>query len=243
MDSGSSESSVCDRTLLRMRAAVADEASQQKLDLALLWHDLIGGKRKIHDAFSTGERWYLLLTAADAAGVACTPLAPRKRDVLVRTLLSRGQKVVAMELERAPSTIAFVLRQCLEFMGLSCAPLHLPPLLAVAAMAALGHSEVCEARLGALPDPDGPLIVVSVARLDARLATLLPPAEFAVARLLVDGKTHREIAAQRHTSARTIANQLRSSFQRLGVSGRADLLRYIVSWEAATTARLHQVSA
>jgi hypothetical protein len=44
----------------------------------------------------------------------------------------------------------------------------------------------------------------------------------------MDGNTYAQIAAERGTCVRTIANQLASVFQQLRVSGRAELLRWLV---------------
>jgi DNA-binding CsgD family transcriptional regulator len=71
--------------------------------------------------------------------------------------------------------------------------------------------------------------IVSLARPDGELASLLTPAQFDVVRLRVEGKSHDEIAALRHRSRRTIANQLAESFRRLGVSGRAELIRCLIT--------------
>jgi DNA-binding CsgD family transcriptional regulator len=66
--------------------------------------------------------------------------------------------------------------------------------------------------------------------LEIGLRELAPPsgltgAEQAVVGLVIEGKSNAEIAAQRGTSVRTVANQLRSVYAKLGISGRAQLLR------------------
>jgi DNA-binding CsgD family transcriptional regulator len=62
------------------------------------------------------------------------------------------------------------------------------------------------------------------------------PAEYAVIRLLIEGKSYDEMADLRRTSKRTVANQLASAFHRIGVSGRAELLcmlakRQVAHWQ------------
>jgi DNA-binding CsgD family transcriptional regulator len=54
---------------------------------------------------------------------------------------------------------------------------------------------------------------------------LLPAAELAVIRQLVEGHSYAEIAAERGTSTRTIANQITAVFRRLRVSGRNELVQ------------------
>jgi DNA-binding CsgD family transcriptional regulator len=66
---------------------------------------------------------------------------------------------------------------------------------------------------------------VLLPRPDVELWPTLSRSEAAVARLLVEGKSHAEIAALRGTSRRTVANQLAASFHKLHISGRAQLLR------------------
>lgn len=51
----------------------------------------------------------------------------------------------------------------------------------------------------------------------------LTPAEREVIHLVLDGLSNREIAAQRRTSVKTVANQLRCIYQRLGISSRYEL--------------------
>lgn len=51
----------------------------------------------------------------------------------------------------------------------------------------------------------------------------LTEAERTVALLAADGLSNRSIAARRGASARTVANQLASAYQKLGLSGRREL--------------------
>ena len=53
----------------------------------------------------------------------------------------------------------------------------------------------------------------------------LSPAETAIAMAVFAGKSNASIAADRRTSLNTVANQLRSIYQKLGVSGRRELIR------------------
>lgn len=57
---------------------------------------------------------------------------------------------------------------------------------------------------------------------------LLTPAEQAVAELLTQGLSNAEIAAARDCSVRTVANQTRAVFAKLGVSGRREVMRALV---------------
>ena len=54
----------------------------------------------------------------------------------------------------------------------------------------------------------------------------LTPAEAAVAELAVAGRSNREIARERGSSPRTVANQLANVFRKLGVGSRLELCAY-----------------
>jgi len=79
---------------------------------------------------------------------------------------------------------------------------------------------------------------ISVARPDNQLAEWLSPAEYAVTRLLIEGKSYEELARLRQTSKRTVANQLASAFHRLGISGRAELLCLLASGKLSSRREL-----
>ncbi len=64
----------------------------------------------------------------------------------------------------------------------------------------------------------------------------LTPAELAVALLAAAGATNADIARARRTSLRTVANQMASVFQKLGVRRRR-MLRVVVGGECATRSR------
>jgi DNA-binding NarL/FixJ family response regulator len=79
-------------------------------------------------------------------------------------------------------------------------------------------------KLKAAVSADGQLAVLSYA-LPERLQ--LTRAERQVAVLLLEGKSHAEIARTRGSAPRTVANQVASLFQKLGIHSRAELL---VQW-------------
>ena len=65
-------------------------------------------------------------------------------------------------------------------------------------------------------------------------AIVIPPhgaltnAESEVARLVAKGMSNREIAAARATKERTVANQLKSIFQKFGIQSRVELVMLLV---------------
>ena len=58
---------------------------------------------------------------------------------------------------------------------------------------------------------------------------VLTPAEREVMTLLLAGKSNGEIARQRKTAVRTVANQVASLFRKLGVGSRAALAARVAS--------------
>ncbi len=74
-------------------------------------------------------------------------------------------------------------------------------------------------------EDEGEWVVVQLPSRAERRIAALRPSEQEVARGLISGKTNAEIAAERGTSARTIANQVAAIFRAYGVCSRAELAR------------------
>jgi DNA-binding NarL/FixJ family response regulator len=113
-------------------------------------------------------------------------------------------------------------------MGIRRQTSRIPVLLAMALRASRGDAQVPEGRSSQVIHAGVAHSLVSVARPDLTLSNQLSPAECSVARMLLEGRSHAEIAELRRTSVRTIANQLAATFQKLGVSGRSQLLCYVL---------------
>ncbi|HET9953765.1 MAG TPA: helix-turn-helix transcriptional regulator [Polyangiaceae bacterium] len=206
-----------DRTLLATRV----------LELELIWPLLKAGLIKVSRTLFTSTHTSFLL-APGAAARAKKSLPERYAEILERTLLDSGPKVVAAELGYSISGIGTILRQSLEFFGLACKPSQVPALLVMAAAAARvsKRKDGCE---WASSSAFASVSFVTAERPERVLRGVLSPAQLSVTALLVEGKSYSEIASLRHTSERTIANQVAGTFRRLGVSGRAELLRYLVT--------------
>jgi DNA-binding NarL/FixJ family response regulator len=199
------------------KAVLLDAWAQEQVTLDVIWDRLATGRWHLEDQFTTEARHYLIVK----------PHRPSERelevDLLLRTLLGERQKVIALDTDRSPSTITTHLSAVLAQMGFPPKPARVPILLVAAAAVAAGQFRL-SARVTRWATPNGELIVLSTRRLDAHLRTVLTPAEVLVARHLVDGLSHREIAARRGSTTRTVANQVASIFRKLNVSGRRELL-------------------
>ena len=193
--------------------------------LSALWTELVNGLCKIEQTEFTHQTCTVIVTRGHpASGEDGTRLSARDTEILERALLEGVRKSVAVDFGLCPSSIAEILRRCFVFMGLSCWPSRIPFLLVMAAHAK--HAPDAQRGANQLLAQNQRFLrqSISVARPDSELAEWLSPAEYAVTRLLVEGKSYQEMAKLRDTSKRTVANQLASAFHRLGISGRAELL-------------------
>lgn len=209
--------------------AVLDALSWEVIDLRSVWNALTSGECRVFNTFSSQERFYLVLGDHESLGLPKPYLNSRNVRILERVLVGPGQKTVAAEFNLSPSTITAAAKQCLSAMGLSSCPSRVPLLIVMAAMAASREPGTVQARTTALRIRDIPYRVISAALPGPLLPGSLSRAELDVIRLLIEGKTHSQIARSRKRSVRTVANQLASGFQRFGVSGRSELLSFLVT--------------
>jgi DNA-binding CsgD family transcriptional regulator len=123
--------------------------------------------------------------------------------------------------------MALTLRRCLRALGVDCR-FHPEPLLLVMAAQASAQKECpLTARLTASHTGNG--LVVSAVRPDSALSELLGSEAAAVARMWLEGKSYREIAEIRNRSSHTVSNQLATTYGKLGVSGRVELVGCLLS--------------
>jgi len=208
----------------RQLALQVERNASTSIDLGELWCELTAGRVHVVDSFLSDTTSTLVLCAARPSAECKRHLRAHKLRVFERVLLRGCQKSVATELELAPSTIAIIAGNCLRAMGVDSGASRAPVGLVVAAHAFFGLTTLRQGRLATFSHGEFEYSLVSIERPDCELGQLLSRAEVSVARLLVEGKTHAEMSELRHTSTRTIANQLASAFAKLGVSGRAELL-------------------
>ncbi|HKO49936.1 MAG TPA: helix-turn-helix transcriptional regulator [Polyangiaceae bacterium] len=198
---------------------------EERASLSALWTELVSGLCKIEHTEFTQQTCTVVVTRAHRlSGEEGARLSSRDTEILERALLEGVRKSVAADFGLCPSSIAEILRRCFVFMGLSCWPSRIPLLLVMAAHAKYAPDSQRGAKLLLSQNQQFPRQTISVARPDNELSAWLSPAEYAVTRLLIEGKSYQEMAKLRATSKRTVANQLASAFHRLGISGRAELL-------------------
>ncbi|MEO8900168.1 MAG: helix-turn-helix transcriptional regulator [Polyangiaceae bacterium] len=214
---------------------LADEA----VNLAALWAELIAGSCKVEATLCSPESYTLVVRRGQSAQCGqSAALSRRDIDILEQSMLAGVRKSVAADHCLCPSSIAEILKRCFEFMGLSCWPSRIPLLLVMAAHAKHAEPSAFPAKCVLAQNQSLARQSISASRPDIELARELSPAEYGVTRLLVEGNGYAQIAELRQTSRRTVANQLASAFQRLDISGRAELLcllarRRVAHWQAA----------
>lgn len=206
--------------------AAAGDAGRP-IDLRALWNELLAGSFDVVDSFCSDSRCFLVLQEARPEKRKHARAMARKLRILEAAALGVGQKVSAAEFGLAVSTVSFATRQAMAFLGFSVAKTKLPLILTVLAYAARAQSP-CFGKERRTMRRGVTSRVISVERPDLSLAARLPPSEYEVTRLFVEGRSHAEIARRRRTSRRTIANQLASVFHRLRISGRSELLTTVV---------------
>lgn len=215
---------------LRSAAMSADAGATAPVNVALVWRELARGTSKIVDSFFSSERCFLVL--ALNTGATTTPLEGRRLEILEGVLGGLRQKNIAIDSGLAPSTVALNSRLALESLGIACKPSRAHPLLMLAARAANASTQTLADYSTFVSHDDRELRVIGAPRPDQNLATVLPCAELAVIRSLIEGLSYQQIAKLRGTSTRTIANQITAVFRRLRVSGRNELVQRLFSDDA-----------
>ena len=207
--------------------------------LSALWTELVSGFCKIEETTFSAQSCALVVSRTHRlSGTDEKRLLPaRDIEILERALVEGVRKSVAVDFGLCPSSVAEILRRCFVFMGLSCWPSRIPLLLVMAAHAKRFAESARGVKLVLAQNQQFLRQTISALRPDNELAACLSPAEYAVTRLLIEGRSYAEMAELRQTSKRTVANQLAAAFHRLRISGRAELLcllaqRKVAHWQA-----------
>lgn len=175
-----------------------------------LWPALVAGQWSLLDSFSAAGTRYLVAHQNPHGGGALRALSWREQTALELALAGRSGKWISFELRLSESAVARTLRSALRKIG---------------ADDAAAVSGVRSARF----EPFEGLIAgarLAVARLSpaASVRASLSDAERAIVDGLLGGKRIAAIARERGTSPRTVAHQITSTYQKLGVSSRRELL-------------------
>jgi DNA-binding NarL/FixJ family response regulator len=198
------------RRIERARSA----AGRRAPDAALAsWHGLVSGRWSLIDRFDSDGKRFVVAVRNDPAHPDPRGLTPRQRQVAEYLGLGRSTKEIAYTLGVTPSAVSLNIGGACRRLGFATR----------AELAAFFSPTGVRARLAEVAVGGERLLVGSHALLDERALAALAPAEREVAALLVAGSTYADVAARRGTSARTVANQARAIFRKLGVGSRVEL--------------------
>jgi len=190
--------------------------------LATVWTGLCTGQVRIVRHLQEESRTVLQLEERRAYESSAWAIRGRPLTILQRVLSGQSLNFISLELSLSSSTVSGEFQNAMRALELkprlSGLPLYLAQLWHASQTCALGDARA-PSNFQAIRNA-----TVSLPRPDLQLATVLTRAELEVSAMLLQGRTHAEIASARGTSVRTIANQLASIFSKLKVSGRLELL-------------------
>jgi len=210
---------------LRARALGVPGSHADTAACGELWGGLIRRELKVVLSVTTEQREYLVLRDEPHGGA---PWSGRRLEIVERVFRGASRKALASDLGVGASTISLTLSSALAELGLHCRPMQAPPLLFVLARAARGDGIAGNVTVDRL-ECVGESHCVVARSVDSHLFSVLTPSQRAVVQHFVHGSTYAEIAARRHTSSRTVANQVAAACRSLGVSGRGELVQFVVS--------------
>ncbi len=196
----------------RARGPLRHRDGEQALDL---WQGLVAGRWSLVDRWdSDGKRF---IAAIENRPMNLDPRALRPREGAAAKLAAEGasSKDIAWALGVSPSNARALLASALARLGLKSRA----ELYRWNPAAASVHVLPSEPKLHALVIPEQQPQTWSSPR------GVLTDAETIVARLAADGLSNEEIARERGTSVRTIANQMAKILKKLRVGSRDDILR------------------
>ena len=201
--------------LIEARRHAERVVDRDPLEAMDLWKGLIDGRWSLLDVADTDGRTFTVLRQNPLHVRSSVALSEREREVAF--LIGRGHhlKLVAYELGLSASTIRSQLRSALRKLNLD----HRSGLCRLVATVRAPSDATSLDDLGVLALADEPL----------ELPESLSHAEGEVARMVYDGLSNVEIATERGTASRTVANQLASIYRKLDVDTRDELVHRLSS--------------
>jgi DNA-binding NarL/FixJ family response regulator len=192
-------------------------------DALAIWSDILARAYVVERSFTEHCAEHLLLARAHCPAPA---MSERNRAIFERMLLGDDRKAIAAELGVSTSTVAQVLTRALRQRGLACTPARAPLTFVMVAQVAYGVAVDNCLWLRRGRHADAGRLLLS-ANLEPCAWEMLAPAERAVVAERLLGRSYADIAAERRTSRRTVANQIAAVHRRSGQSGRPCLLQWI----------------
>jgi DNA-binding NarL/FixJ family response regulator len=179
-----------------------------------LWPALLAGRWSLTDAFTVVGTRYIVAYENSAESVTLRALSWREQSVLELALAGRSGKWIAVELQLSESAVTRTLRTSLRKIG------------------ATDTSALAGVRTARFKPLDGPSpgVHLAVAQLMPAAPSLssLSGAERAIVAGILSDNPIAAIARERGTSPRTVAHQIASTYRKLGVSSRRELLALLI---------------
>lgn len=196
----------------RARGRLRNRAPMEALDL---WHGIIDGRWSLVDRFESDGRRTLVAVRNDARCLDPRLLTPRQRQTVRLVAEGLSNKEIAHELGTTEGNIGTHVASALHKLGAACRT-------DLAAWAKSREAREATFRWGGLD-----MAIASSASSPPDIPGLTPT-ERNIVHAALRGMTDRQIASTRGRSPRTVANQLRSIFRKLGVQSRAELAARVV---------------
>jgi DNA-binding NarL/FixJ family response regulator len=204
-------------------ALEADDRATPLASLSELWKDHVGGR--LRPCFESVHPDRIVFVAGEGPGTL-RALHAVDESIVLRVLCGEQQKVLALEVDVAVSTLSTRYNRALRALGV--ASHEVPVSLVLAAQCAAKVVPSVYTRRAAFEHQGAPYWVVGVPRPVTSHITTLSPAERQVAAWLIEGCSRREIAARRGTSLHTASRHIHSILVGLHASGRYALTRRAV---------------
>ena len=201
--------------------------------LTELWEALVTGREHAVLSYKEGGRCFVVVRGA-RIDERLPPLAnERNLTLLTRVLLGEPQKNVAVDFKMSASSVAAIAAQYAEAMGFGEGVSRLPILLVMAAHAAARGHAASLAQSASFVHEGVPHRVLAVVLPDPARFAALSAAECEVVALLLERYQNGEIARLRHTSSRTVANQVGSVMHKVGARGRSEIISKMIEGAGA----------
>ena len=204
------------------RPSIGEEAS---LDL---WQGLVEGRWSIVDHFVGGSRRYYVVIRNPPQARSIRGLTRAERTALGYVIGGTSNKVAAYALGKSESAYSRTAHRAMRKLGVRTRA----ALIELAGRLGSGGDASADVDVHALEMSGMKLPVVSLPQIPC--PDTFTTAEREVARLVAAGTSNAEIASERATSERTVANQLASMYRKCGVSTREELVIALLKGSAAS---------
>lgn len=230
LDAAGTARSVAGREALRAAVVAMDRARgrlrRSNNDGAIdLWQSLVAARWTLVDRFESDGRRFVVAHRNPPPVNEAFGLTERERQVAAHAAAGLSNKAIAYALGLPSGSVATGLETACTKLGLPdrVALITVGAALGVAWCPKNGIKSPATATTVSFGHPATELAYASA----KSAAPELPPALQEVVRLLCAGRSQAEIAAARNVSPRTVANQVAAIYQRLGLSGRSELVAYM----------------